>query len=575
MFLWKLIIYSNDEILREIKFVNGLNLIVDETPKNEKDNKKSGNNIGKTTVLKLINYCLGGKADEIFLDEETKQPIKLVEEFIQSNDVLIELQLTNDIVLPTEFIKIKRNFSTDRIDRVSSINDVNYNKTKEKDFINELGRTLLEIDEESKPSFKQLIAHNIRYNDTRINNTLKILHNFTSNIEYETLFLKMMGIDVVDTSILRAQYTSEKTFQDRLKKENDETKLKLELDLVLTSLRDLEKQKRKVEMNEQYFTEFEQLTAVRKEISLNSRKLSEFILKRELIKETEEELKSEVSEVDSDELKEIYSVSKLNIEGIQKEFEDLVAFHNNMIMNKIKFIVDELPNLDAKIEELQQTSKLLIQREKELSGKLIHSLSYNEYEELLNKINELYQEKGEIEARLESLRSIDEKVSLIEEKLEILNAGIFSEKFQEKVMEQVKRFNQLFSFVSQELYGERYFVSYSIVEKENSKYYLFKSDNSNTSSGKKQGEIICFDIAYILFARQEGIPHLDFLLNDKKELMHGNQLEVINKFALEYNIQIIFSILKDKIPSSMINEHNVILSLSQEEKLFKIESTLL
>ncbi|MDT2672715.1 DUF2326 domain-containing protein, partial [Enterococcus dongliensis] len=42
--------------------------------------------------------------------------------------------------------------------------------------------------------------------------------------------------------------------------------------------------------------------------------------------------------------------------------------------------------------------------------------------------------------------------------------------------------------------------------------------------GKKQGEIICFDLAYILFAREESIPKLDFILNDKKELMHGNQL---------------------------------------------------
>lgn len=46
--------------------------------------------------------------------------------------------------------------------------------------------------------------------------------------------------------------------------------------------------------------------------------------------------------------------------------------------------------------------------------------------------------------------------------------------------------------------------------------YKFSSYNMNQSSWKKQGEILCFDIAYILYARQENIPHFDFLLNDKK-----------------------------------------------------------
>lgn len=48
MFLKKIEIKNNTGIIQSINFHKGLNLIVDETPVDDK--KKAGNNIGKTTV---------------------------------------------------------------------------------------------------------------------------------------------------------------------------------------------------------------------------------------------------------------------------------------------------------------------------------------------------------------------------------------------------------------------------------------------------------------------------------------------------------------------------------------------
>ncbi|EBU1340010.1 TPA: DUF2326 domain-containing protein, partial [Escherichia coli] len=104
--------------------------------------------------------------------------------------------------------------------------------------------------------------------------------------------------------------------------------------------------------------------------------------------------------------------------------------------------------------------------------------------------------------------------------------------------------------------------------------YKFSSFNTNFSSGKKQGEIVCFDIAYILFADEENIPCFHFLLNDKKELMHGNQLVRIANLVERYKsqIQYVASILKDKLPKELSDEKNFIVKLSQENKLFRIEN---
>jgi len=105
----------------------------------------------------------------------------------------------------------------------------------------------------------------------------------------------------------------------------------------------------------------------------------------------------------------------------------------------------------------------------------------------------------------------------------------------------------------------------------NRRVYDFRSFSANFSSGKKQGEISCFDIAYILFADDEGIPAMHFLLNDKKELMHDNQLVRIAHLVNERGIQFVASILQDKLPEELKNERSIVLRLSQTDKLFRIE----
>lgn len=85
MFLKRLTLDSDRGRLRDIEFSAGLNLIVDETP--EDDKRRTGNNVGKTTVLKLINYCLGGKDREIYADpDNTKSSYQLVETYLREHE---------------------------------------------------------------------------------------------------------------------------------------------------------------------------------------------------------------------------------------------------------------------------------------------------------------------------------------------------------------------------------------------------------------------------------------------------------------------------------------------------------
>lgn len=53
--------------------------------------------------------------------------------------------------------------------------------------------------------------------------------------------------------------------------------------------------------------------------------------------------------------------------------------------------------------------------------------------------------------------------------------------------------------------------------------------------------------------------------------MSDNQLIGVSNYLLTSNAQLIISILKDKIPDQVLEKSNVVLELSQKDKLFKFD----
>ncbi len=156
MFLKSLKITSGDKVIREISFHMGINLIVDES-----ENKITGNNVGKTTVLKLIDFCLGADAKGIYQDPENlKQVYALVKNFLVENDVWITLVLSENLEDADALeIVIQRNFqSRNKVRRI--INGETYT---EDDFEPKLSELIFPEHIAAKPTFRQIISHNIRY----------------------------------------------------------------------------------------------------------------------------------------------------------------------------------------------------------------------------------------------------------------------------------------------------------------------------------------------------------------------------------------------------------------------------
>ena len=452
------------------------------------------------------------------------------------------------------------------------INGENYTEV---DFEQKLKELFFPEHSAYKPTFRQIISHNIRYKDLSINNTLKTLDKYTTDAEYETLYLFLLGCDFskgnTKQEILQ-KIKQETSFKNRLEKFQTKSAYEAALSLLDIDIENLNKKRENLNINEHFEEDLEKLNQIKYQINLLSSEISKFNIRKDLILETEKELSSSTSEIDFQQLQIIYNQAKINIASIQKSFEDMVHYHNQMINEKINYITKELPALRKIINEKNIDLKLLLKKEAELSALISKSDSFEELENLIVELNEKYRKKGDYESTIQQLEEVEKNLQAYNEELKIINDDLFSDDFEATVKLQINKFNKHFSSTSNTLYGEQYALKHDkVTNSKGQQLYKFSAFNLNFSSGKKQGEISCFDIAYTFFADEENIPCMHFLLNDKKELMHDNQLVKIADLVNRSNIQFVASILKDKLPSQLDNEEFFILKLSEDDKLFRIE----
>ena len=574
MYLKTLKISGKIGIIREINFRNGINLVVDETI--SIDGKETGNNVGKTTVLMLIDFCLGADAKIIYIDPENKkEEYKLVKDFLVENEIIVTLVLKknlSDIASPE--ICIERNFLP-RKKKIQKIDGIN--KTEE-EFKESLANILFPEHHTKKPSFREIISHNIRYKDLSLKNTIKILSQYTTDAEYETLYLFLLGCGFEHGEIKQELLTNikqESAFKKRLEKNQTKSTYETAISILEDEIVELNYRKSSFNLNKNFESDLEALNQVKYKINSLSSEIGKLKIRRNIILDAVKDLESSTSKIDLQQLEFIYKQTNLQIGGIQKTFEDMVNFHNLMLKEKVRYIASDIPSLDKEIDVKSQHLRRLLEEEGQLASVISRTESFEALEQLITELNVKYQKKGEYENIIQQLSEVESNLDELNQHLNHIDEELFSSEYEHKVQIQINKFNKYFSSISQVLYGEQYALKKDLTTNKNGqKLYKFSAFNTNFSSGKKQGEIACFDIAYTLFADEENIPCLHFLLNDQRELLHDNQLLNIANLVNDKKIQFVASFLKDKLPDELNKEEYFVLKLTHQDKLFRIENVI-
>lgn len=565
MFLKELKIENKFGEIRKIEFRKGLNLIVDETSGNNK--KTTGNNVGKTTVLRLVDFCLGSSGKNIYQDSEFKeQENSKIKDFLIDTEVIVILSIVDDLDFPTEWISIKKNFlkygkKIQEINGASILND--------KDFDLKLKELIIKTIVE-KPTFKQIISKNIRDEKNKLSNIVKVLNPYTKPEEYEALFLFWLGVNT-DThnqkELLGKEKTREESFQKRLKKEGELSLIEQQLELVNSKINELQQVKASFNFNEKFDSQIKELNEAKLRLSKLSTEFSRLSMRRELIAESKEDLEDEKTNIDINQIESLYKKAGKLVPTLQVSFQETVQFHNDLINEKIQYIEKELPSLIEKLQSIAKDISILRRKEKELSQFISASEYSDDYDKILIDLNALYERKGNLEERKRYWIISNEKLERINGELESINSQINSK--DSLIQKRVTLFNKYFTKISSELYGEEYLLS---TQKNEKGYDLIVTNiEGNPSTGKKKGQIAAFDFSYILFAEEIEIKFVHFIMHDQLENMHDNQLStILIHLANSINCQFILPIVRDKIPDDIDIEKYIVLSLSENNKLFKV-----
>ncbi len=564
MLLEKLTISSKKGIIRDIPFnLQGLNLIIDNTPIFE-DKTISGNNVGKTTFIRTIDFCLGSTGKDIYVDKETKSDNERIKLFLFEEDVVFSLSLVNK---NAEKILLRRSFN--------SSNDLYINEIKY-DTLGEYNKKLNELlfhlpPSETKISFRNIIKKFVRCDSYSENNLYNILHPNTKKPVYEALYLYLFGFpdqEVISDRLNLLVST------DTLSKELKKIKGKSTLPRLLNRLTQLqgaidekEQQIKSIDLPKTYEALIERLKGIKSKTSELSSLIGNINTKIDLSQKTKNELIRSESSIDPASIKKLYEEAKMFLGNIQKPFEEVLLFHNKMVASKLKFVEQHISKLEHERNTIKHDLDQLLKEQSHVLRLLDDTGTFDDLVKVREEVNVLYVEKGKLVLQIETIENLQNHIAKNDVLLNDINLKF--ETYIDELNTNINEvFNKYFTLYTNKTHGEKIYIYYDLENRR----FEFDNLEGNVGDGYKKTEIISFDLAFISYFNELGLDFPKFAIHDKLEIIHQNQILSTFEIADSINGQFIVSVLHERISflgTDYIQEKRI-LELTQEEKFFKI-----
>ncbi len=555
----------NEQIIQDIKFrLTGLNLIVDNT---SEEFKESGNSVGKSTAIKIIDLCLGAKSvNQLYYDSDTRSENLEVKDFLQENRVQAELILVDSkgkeySIKRDLFSKGKRYILDD--------------KYSEKEFRCELKRLIFNSDE-PKPTFRQLITKFVRIDNTSEERMIKFLPMMANNELYDTVYCFLFNI--YDEKLLNDKdeiynklQECKKVIQtlERSKSISSVSYLEQSLEVVNLGLEELTAKRDQLSYMEQYRDELDKKRKLSVKVGEIQGEMELIEFEIDNIKQSIANLAKDKADINLSNLSAIYNEAESFVPDLQVKFEEMVDFHNKMIQNRIDFINTQLAERQSLLAEYSDKLQEVLKEKEKITIEVLDEGLLDELNVLNNKIEELLLKKGEITQSIHIIQEQEQKYEELDNQLKTFTSEMKNDGIQEKI----NQFNVFFTNYCDQLYGEKYFAVYNKNwRKEKSFPLTIGSLNGNLGTGKKKAIIVAFDLAYMQYSIKMGIDAPRFVIHDKMENTHINQLKTIFNICNTIDGQYIIPILReriDKIDQKYI-EKSKVLELSSNNKFFKI-----
>lgn len=194
-------------------------------------------------------------------------------------------------------------------------------------------------------------------------------------------------------------------------------------------------------INENYEEDLAHYTQIKYEKNKTAELISNLEIRMNIIVETQRDMEQEMSDIDLQQLRQIYFQAGTQFEKIQHTFEELVTYHNKMVVEKIRFISKELPELNSKITDERKRLDTLCEEEREYATIVAQGDTFAELEKLIEELNEKYRQKGEYESIISQMEDVDTNIKQYREELDEIDQKIFTDDFEDTVKNQINKFN--------------------------------------------------------------------------------------------------------------------------------------
>ena len=543
------------EVIRNVKFnLNGLNLIVDKP-------NASGNGIGKTTFLRLIDIAMGAtEISSLYKDKEQSSENKELKNFIENSKVFIKMILFNPNL--KENIELEVDLFTNGGRRING-HKANYNEYTS--YLNQI----IFNNKNKKPSFRKLIGKFVRIKmDGDNDKFLKFASPYTKDDEYQNIYdflFKFQNENISEEILNLRKRVKELDKEFKTIKANfsyySVEQINTALSSINNTLNELKRKQKNYISNDIILDENKIIANRNYYANLNS-EIEKLEFDINIIHSNISDLEKEDNNIDLGTLKEFYDEVNEQISNMSTSFEKLIIFNEKLKNNKLQTNKKILANKLKQLEEIQLQKSRFYERNKEAMF-LIESGTVSDYLENQSRILEYENKKGKTEEAERIYSQYEDKLSITKQKLEKAENSLDISNIEDKI----ENFNKIFGDFSIRTLGSSYYL-YTTKEK-------FPLKISNTigpiSTGNKKTAIAAFDMSYFQFAKENNIDCPNFIVHDVLENIDKNDLDNTLKLAKEIGCQYIIAMLKEKADNQIeISGDDIILTLSEDDKLFRV-----
>ncbi|SOB58170.1 conserved protein of unknown function [Pseudodesulfovibrio profundus] len=559
MQLIKFQLFSGDKLIRDIPFKKGLNIITNQDA--------AGNQIGKSTALRAIDFCLGGDIHQLWTDPETKAANKDVKQFLTSGNVVFHLVVSingyQSTITRCATLKGRQIRILSTIDGTEYTTDTSFQQV----LPSTLGHTV------ARPTFKQIKRRFFRVFKKSSNQTLKYLHSYTSDDEYRFVNLYLFGFDGEDK--LQKEY--------KLNKRLSDIQSRRKAILNARHLAHYEKQLASIDKEIQILSEKEEaiditgvqesviqkLQEVRSKIANLSSSVSYLEIRLVYYKKTIDEYENKVQQVDTQTIRNIYEEAKALIPDLSKSFEETVAFHNSMLESKARYVKDQVEKIEKELTTQRLELRAHLKNEERLVKEVAAAGQLDGFILIEKAIQEQREKRGQVNFVVLEVKRIDSESEHLDSELKRLRA--INEELENSFNNKIAVFNKEYTPLAQNVFG----VPLKL-EKESSDdgkiTFSIQKEDEISGDGAPRAAAMTFELALVKYSQETNSKLPQFTMQDYIEAVDDDKIEKLFNFANKNKAQTIVAVLSYKLHplGEKFCDSNTVLTLSQADKFFKV-----